>query len=171
MTTPVTIRPAQPGDFDAIAAMTNYYIEHTTIHFGYKPMTAEEFRTLWLDTRDRYPWLVAESSPGEVLGYAKAGTWRTREAYQHTAEAGIYVRRDAHGRGIGTSLYRALLDQLRVRGFRTCVGGVTLPNPASGKLHACLGFRPVGVFKEVGYKMDRWLDVEWWQIMLSEKPA
>src|SRR5829696_3859195 len=95
------IRPVRDHDFDALAAITNHYIATTAIHFAYEAVTGPELRTAW---KKRYPWLVAEA--GAVLGYAKAGVWRDRAAYQWTCEVGLYVADAARGRGIGTALYR-----------------------------------------------------------------
>ena len=71
-----------------------------------------------------------------------------------------------HGRGVGGALYRALLDDLRTRNVHSVVGGIALPNAASVALHEKLGFRKVAHFAEVGRKLDRWVDVGYWQLIL-----
>ena len=149
-------------DFETIAAITNHYIATTVIHFGYEPVAARELRGTWEATRARFPWLVTEEA-GVVVAYAKAGVWRERAAYQWTAECGLYVADAQRGRGLGRAIYGALLDELRARGFRSAIGGITLPNEPSVKLHEALGFAPAGVFREVGFKQDRWWDVGFWQ--------
>ena len=163
-----TVRAVMPGDFDAIAAITNHYILTTPIHFGYEPIAPEALRSQWEKGRDLYPWLASVTGAGEVLAYAKAGVWRVRAAYAWTAEAGIYVREDSHGRGIGRTLYAALIADLRARGFHSVVGGITLPNAGSVRLHESLGFAPVGVVRHAGYKNNQWHDVGFWQLMLGE---
>jgi len=156
----MAIRPARTDDFAAIAAMTSHYIQHTAIHFGYEPVTAGELRAAWQD-KPKYPWLVDDD--GGVRAYAKAGAWRDRAAYQWTVETGIYVDPGAVGRRIGSALYAALLDVLARRDFRSAVAGITLPNQASVRLHERLGFVPVGVFREAGFKHGAWHDVGWYQ--------
>ena len=89
----LSLASARAEDFTAIAAITNYYIETTSIHFGYDPCTADDMRTLWEKTRERFPWLVTEDATidqpsGPVVGYAKAGVWRERNAYAWTCEVG-----------------------------------------------------------------------------------
>lgn len=160
------IRPVLEVDFDAIAAMTNHYIRHSVIHFGYDPVTAEELRAVWRSKGDRYPWYVCDAG-GEVLGYAKAGVWRERTAYSWTCEAGIYVRPDAHRRGLGRALYARLLDELRRLGYRSVIGGITLPNEASERLHEAMGFTKVAHFKDAGWKFGAWHDVGFWQVVLN----
>jgi phosphinothricin acetyltransferase len=75
---------------------------------------------------------------------------------------------DFRGRGVGAALYTRLLDDLRARGFHSAIGGVTLPNPASVRLHERLGFQPVGVVRQAGHKFGQWLDVGFWQLLLRD---
>lgn len=116
--------------------------------------------------RAAHAWLVAEEG-GEVLAYAYGGTHRTRAAYRWTAEVSAYVAPSAQRSGVGRSLYGALLERLRERGFRLLVAGITLPNDASVGFHEAMGFYPVGIFKSIGYKAERWWDVGWWQLDLG----
>jgi phosphinothricin acetyltransferase len=163
------IRAARDEDLDAITSITNYYIETSTIHFAYEPITRVAFHAQWLAAADRFPWLVADDD-GVVTGYAKAGTWRDRAAYTWTAEVGLYVRHGAHRRGIGRVLYSGLLAALEQRGFRSAIAGITLPNDASVALHHALGFEPVGTVRDAGWKHGRWCDVGFWQKRLATDP-
>lgn len=163
----VTIRPVQSEDFDAIAALTNTYITGTAVHFAYSPVTADELRQQWETTKDRYPFLVAEIN-GAFAGYAKASQWRTREAYNWTPEVGLYIEPAHQGKGVGRELYALLLKRLRTAGFRSAIGGITLPNPASIRLHQSLGFVHVGTVKQAGFKLDAWHDVAFYQKMLVD---
>jgi phosphinothricin acetyltransferase len=163
------IRAARDDDFDAITSITNYYIETSTIHFAHEPVTQAAFHALWRSTRDRFPWLVADDA-GAVIGYAKAGTWRERTAYDWTAETAVYIRHGASRRGAGRELCSELLSQLALRGFRSAIAGIALPNEASVALHVALGFEAVGTFREVGWKHGGWRDVGFWQKMLATGP-
>ena len=159
----MVIRTARDEDFATIAEITNHYITTTTIHFGYEPVTADELREQAWDTR--FPWLVVEEGD-VVLGYAKAGTWRARAAYQWTAELGLYIAPDARRKGHGRALYAELIAECKRRGFRSLVAGITLPNDPSIALHETLGFEAVGTFRDAGYKNGTWCDVGWWQLRL-----
>lgn len=169
------IRPAIESDFHAIAALTNRYISGTATHFGYAPVTADELRDSWSAVRDRYPFLVAEHADSPVsssfAGYAKAYRWRERDAYAWTAEVGIYIEPALHGKGVGKSLYAALIERCRQCGFHTLVAGITLPNEVSVKLHESCGFRPVGTFREVGWKLEAWHCVGFYQLALGPTTA
>jgi phosphinothricin acetyltransferase len=116
--------------------------------------------------RAAHEWLVAERD-GKVVGYAYGGTHRTRTAYQWTVEVSAYVDRSAQRSGIGRELYSALFERLKERGFRLLVAGITLPNDASVGIHEAMGFEPVGVYSNIGYKAGQWWDVGWWQLDLG----
>jgi phosphinothricin acetyltransferase len=162
------IRVVATDDFESIAEITNRYVVGTPIHFAYEPVSPAELRARWISDRDRYPWLVVEGDapvggPGGVVGYAKAGVWRARAAYQWTTEVGLYLAESARGRGLGRALYGALVDELVVRGFHSAIAVVTVPNEASTALHRALGFEAVGTVREAGYKLGAWHDIELWQ--------
>ena len=159
-------RATEEADFGVLTATTNDIIATSAIHFGYEPLGQDDLRNLWSAHRDRFPWLTMVDDAGTILGYAKAGMWRERAAYQWTCETTIYMTAAARGQGHGRALYRSLLDACVLRGFHSAVGGITLPNPASVRLHESLGFVAVGVFKAAGSKFDRWHDVGFWQRML-----
>ena len=101
------------------------------------------------------------------MGYAYASPWRARASFRHTFETTVYVDPAHQGQGIGTSLYRRLLDDLHVVGCHAAIGAIALPNAASVRLHERLGFRKVGHFPQVGYKLGDWRDVGYWQRVFS----
>jgi phosphinothricin acetyltransferase len=110
------------------------------------------------------PWLVAERA-GQVIGYACATRWKTRSAYRHSVETTIYLGHDCQGRGIGKSIYTALLSILKDLGVHAVIGGAAMPNAASVALHEKLGFEHVAHFRQVGFKQGRWVDVDYWQLL------
>jgi len=159
------IRAVTPADAQALADLYNPYVRDTTITFEEEPVTAEEMAIRIAKVTAGHPWLVwAEGD--RVLGYAYASVWRARPAYRHSTETAIYLAPDQQGRGLGIALYRALLDELRARGFHLVLGGVALPNEASARLHERLGFQKVGHMREAGRKFDRWIDVGFWELLL-----
>lgn len=160
------IRAATKDDAGAVAAFYNHYIATTTISFEEQPVAAAEMAGRIGSVGATLPWLVFEQD-GIVMGYAYATPWRVRSAYRFSVESSVYVS-SAHGRkGIGSRLYRALIDELRARGLHTVIGGIAQPNPASIALHEAMGFEKVAHFKEVGMKFGRWVDVGYWELRLS----
>lgn len=163
------IRPVQLSDGDQIAEIYDYYVTDTIITFEEDRVSGADFIIRIQKALDAgMPWLVAEVE-GQIVGYAYAGQWRGRVAYRYTVESAVYVARDKTGEGIGSSLYRALLDELEKLEMHCVLGGIALPNPASVQLHQRLGFEKVAHHREVGRKFDRWIDVGFWQIQLPRK--
>jgi phosphinothricin acetyltransferase len=160
------IRPATPEDAAQICDIYNHYVRETTVTFEELPVSANEMAQRIGDITLRLPWLVWEEE-GAILGYAYASPWKARAAYRHSVEASIYLLQSATGRGIGSSLYRALIEDVRKRGVHAVIGGAALPNPASIALHERLGFEKVAQFRQVGFKFGRWVDVAYWELVLA----
>jgi phosphinothricin acetyltransferase len=161
-----TIRAVAPADAAAIAAIYNHYVTHTVVTFEEELVSAAEIaRRIERVRSASLPWLVAEQA-GRVLGYAYATTWRARSAYRFSAEVTVYLAPADAGHGIGSNLYAELFPILRARGIHAVIGGIALPNEASVALHEKFGLRKVAHFNEVGFKLDRWVDVGYWQCML-----
>ncbi|MGF1472092.1 MAG: arsinothricin resistance N-acetyltransferase ArsN1 family B [Rubrobacteraceae bacterium] len=162
------IRLATERDAGQIAEIYAPIVRDTIISFEVDPPTAAEMRQRMANTLGRFPWLVCERR-GRVLGYAYAGPHSDRAAYQWSVDVSAYVREGERRTGVARALYTSLFAGLVLQGFYNAYAGVTLPNPASVGLHESLGFRPVGVYRGVGYKFGAWHDVGWWQTWLQER--
>ena len=164
------IRLAEEGDALQIAAIYAPVVRDTIISFEIEPPSVEEIARRVRDTLVRWPWLVCERD-GEVLGYAYAGAHRSRAAYQWSVDVSAYVREYARRKGVGRALYTSLIAALDLQGFYNAYAGIALPNNASVGLHEAIGFRLVGVYRGVGYKLGAWRDVGWWSLALREDAA
>jgi len=164
MAAPV-IRRVVPGDAAAIAAIYNHHVVNTIVTFEETPVDDAEMRRRIADINASHAWFVAQDG-ARVAAYAYASAWRARSAYRRSVETTVYVASDAMGRGLGTKLYDALLRELAQRGFHCAMGGIALPNAGSVALHERMGFAKVAHFREVGWKLGRWIDVGYWQRML-----
>lgn len=157
------IRKVQDSDFNAIADIYNYYIENTIITFEETAVTADEMKARFTKVSDvGYPWLVYEDD-GAILGYAYAGEFKSRCSYRFSAETSIYLDINVKGRGIGRKLYAELVEKMKDTNVHALIAGIALPNPESEALQASLGFQKVAHFKEVGFKLNTWIDVSYWQ--------
>jgi L-amino acid N-acyltransferase YncA len=160
------IRPAVSADAESICRIYAPYVLNTTISFEECVVEPDAMRSRIAEVATQtLPWLVLESA-GSVRGYAYATPWRVRTAYRHSVETSVYLDQDGCGKGHGTLLYCALLNALRDRGKHLAIGGIALPNAPSIALHEKLGFVKVAHFSEVGYKLGKWCDVGYWQLML-----
>jgi phosphinothricin acetyltransferase len=164
-----TIRLAEPADAQAMLAIYEPFVRNTPVSFETEVPGEQEFRTRIEQTLAFAPWLVCDVE-GSVAGYAYATRYRAREAYQWSVESTVYVAEPFRRRGIAGSLYRNLLRCLEAQGFINVYAAIALPNPASISLHAALGFRPIGVFRAVGHKLNAWHDVGWWALALQAAP-
>jgi L-amino acid N-acyltransferase YncA len=156
------IRLAGPDDAVAVQRVYAPYVTATPISFELVPPTVDEMSARMAAIVPRYPWLVVEEDD-LVIGYAYAHQFAARAAYAWSVETSIYLDESARGRGVGTSLYGALLRLLALQGYRQAFGGITLPNPASVALHERMGYRRIATHSDVGWKFGDWHDVGFWQ--------
>ncbi len=166
----ISIRIATPADAAACLAIYAPIVEHTAISFELIPPTVEETAARIRKSLDHSLWIVADDG-GRVGGYAYASQFRTRAAYDWTAETTVYIHEDCRGRGVGRRLYTVLLGGLRLLGFRSAMAGATLPNEGSARLHESMGFVRTGSVRDAGYKFDRWHDTAFWQVALGPGSA
>jgi phosphinothricin acetyltransferase len=164
------IRPASESDAEQIAAIYARYVRSTFISFELEPPDTQEMKRRLRTISQRWPWLVCARNE-EVLGYAYGSEHRTRAAYQWSVDVTVYVSPQVVRGGIGRALYSSLLPLLQLQGFFNAFAGIALPNAASVGLHEAMGFRPVGIYRSVGYKLGAWRDVGWWQLPLQEGSA
>jgi phosphinothricin acetyltransferase len=153
------IRPATASDAAAISAIYDHYVRTTSHNFEYETPDAAEIARRMEDVRTAgLPYLVALVK-GNIVGYAYATQWRPRPAYRFAVEDSLYVDKEWAGRGIGRQLLTALIEGCRKAGIKQMVAGIGGDNPASVALHTGLGFKHIGVLRNVGYKFERWLDL------------
>jgi L-amino acid N-acyltransferase YncA len=163
----VTIRPAVDSDLGDIAAIYNHEIANSIATFDLEPPTLAYWEQRLVGRQQGDHLLVAVDTDEDVVGYAYSWSYRPRPAYNLTRETSIYLDPSVRGRGVGRRLYPALLASMAASGVHTAVALVALPNPGSAALHRACGFEHVGTMREVGFKFDRWVDVQWYQKMLG----
>lgn len=161
-----TVRLATPDD---AAQMIEIYAPHITdssTSFEVTVPTEQEFRKRVQAYLAWAPWYVLDVG-GQIAGYAYASKHRERAAYQWTVEVSAYNHPKFHRQGVGRLHYTRLFAELEKLGFHLALAGITLPNPQSVGFHEALGFTPVGVYKNIGFKFGKWHDVGWWQKSLK----
>ena len=161
----ISIRSATAADAAAVQAIYAPIVEGTAISFEQEPPTVAEMAHRIEDYSATHAFLVAERG-GKIAGYAYGSSHRARAAYRHSTEVSAYVAEDARRTGVGRALYEVLLAILAEKGFHAAFAGIALPNAGSVALHEAVGFTPIGVFQQVGFKFGQWHDVGWWQRLL-----
>ena len=163
----ITIRHAEISDVPAITSIYNHYIQTSTSTFEETILSEKELAIRLKNISEKYVWLVGLVN-NEVIGYAYAAQWKTRSAYRLTVETSIYLKHGTEGNGYGKALYQELLQQVEELGYKCLIGGISLPNDASIKLHESLGFVKIGQFVKVGLKFGKWIDVGYWERRVND---
>jgi phosphinothricin acetyltransferase len=162
------IRSAVASDAAQIAEIYNYYIENSHATFETERIDAAEMlRRMEDGWAAAYPFLVCELDD-QIVGYAYGRSYRPRFAYLHSIEISVYVKHGIERKTVGTLLYEQLIPEIRQKNFHAVIGGISLPNDASVRLHEKFGFKKVAHFREVGRKFNRWIDVGYWQLFLDK---
>ena len=168
------IRSARVEDAERLLEIYAYYVRNTAITFEYDVPSLAEFQTRIRDTLKRYPYLVIEEN-GKIMGYAYAGVFKGRAAYDWSCEMTIYLDRAARGRGLGRKLYAALEAVLKEMGMLNLYACIAYPEIEdayltrnSPEFHARLGYATVGRFHRCGYKFGRWYDMIWMDKIIGE---
>jgi phosphinothricin acetyltransferase len=153
------VREAREPDFGAIQRIYAHHVLHGLATFEELPPPIDELRARWALVRDcGLPYLAAELAGG-LVGYACATPYRPRRAYRYAVEDSVYVAHDLCGRGIGSALLAALIARCESGPWRQMLAVIgDSGNVASITVHRRLGFRPVGTFTSVGFKLGCWVD-------------
>ena len=162
----ISIRKATTEDLPQILEIYNEIILNTTAVYAYEPHSLE-MRRQWFDDRTKqgFPIFVADED-GVIMGMSTIGPFRAFPAYLYTVENTIHVAAHARGKGVGKLLMPPLIEAARALKLHTIVAGIDAGNDISVRLHESFGFKEVALFKEVGFKFNRWLDLKFLQLIL-----
>ena len=154
-----TIRDAVERDVPDMLEIYNYYVANSTVTFDEDALTLKEMRSKFRHQRDAgYPWVVAESPSGQVLGYANVSPWKPKAAYRYTVEDSIYLGPASTGKGLGTALMTELIAKSKAAGMKEIIAVIADRGAdASIHMHERFGFKNVGHMGKVGFKFGRWL--------------
>ncbi len=161
-----TIRLAEPGDAEAIRTIYNVEVAESTVTFDLVPRTLDEQREWLTEHSGGHPAVVAVDASGTVVGFGSLSPYKERPAYSPTVEDSVYVHRSMRGSGIGQALLAELVRLAENYGYHSIVARIVGGHDASISLHDAQGFELLGVEREVGRKLGRWLDVAVMQRML-----
>jgi phosphinothricin acetyltransferase len=161
------IRLATPSDAPGILSIYAPYIQNTSFTFETEVPSEESFAGRIETYLQEWPWLVCEID-GRIAGYAYASRYRERVAYQWSVECSVYIHDEHMQSGVAKSLYAALMEILKMQGFRNVYAVINLPNDRSVAFHEKMGFRYFATYEQVGYKLGRWKNVGWWRLILND---
>lgn len=169
MTAPaaIKVRPACEADLEAINRIYNHEIVHGTATWDIEPWTMDQRRAWWGEHRDRLQPVIVAEDGAEVVGFAYLTLMSKKHGWRFTREDTIYVDERARGKGVGSVLLGALLEEARGIGVRLVVASITSTNEVSIRLHQRYGFEVVGVLRNAGYKFGEWMDTTYLQLDLG----
>ncbi len=152
----------------AILAIFNEAIANTTALYVYEPRTMG-MMTEWFEAKlkGKYPVIGMESDLGELMGFASYGTFRAWPAYKYSVEHSVYVDTRFRRRGVGKRLVEEIITAAKGQDYHVLIGGIDATNAASIKLHGELGFTHCGTIRHAGFKFGKWLDLVFYQLILS----
>jgi phosphinothricin acetyltransferase len=166
------VRGTRPRHSDAILAIFNEAIANSTALYDYKLRDDTDMQA-WFDGKNlgNYPVICAEDDSGALMGFASYGQFRQRPAYKYTVEHSVYVDARCRGRGVGRQLLAAVIGAAQEQDYHVLVGGIDASNDVSIRLHESLGFTSCGVVRQAGFKFGRWLDLAFYQLILTTPAA
>lgn len=159
------IRDVRLSDAKDIADIYNYYIDNTTVTYETELVSVDEMARRIEQISATYPYFVYEDK-GKVLGYCYAHPWRTRAAYLHTLETTIYLEHGAKHQGIGSLMLNHLVELCKEQGYHALIACATDENEESKVFHERLGFRQVAHYEQVGWKFNRWIGINDFELLL-----
>jgi len=162
-----SIRLANEKDAEGILAIYSPYIENTSFTFETEVPAVKAFAERINNYLVNWPWLVFEID-GKIAGYAYGAKYRERTAYQWCVESSVYIHDDFQRSGVARALYMALIDILKAQGFRNVYAVINLPNEKSVSFHESCGFKYFATYEKVGYKLGKWKNVGWWELVINE---
>ncbi len=153
---------------EPMLAIFNEAILHSTALYDYKPRTLTMMRS-WFEakTQGRYPVIGLETGDGELMGFASLGSFRTWPAYKYTVEHSVYVDTRFRGQGVGRRLLEEIIEAARRMDYHVLIGAIDASNTVSLALHARTGFTHCGTIRQAGFKFGRWLDLDFYQLILA----
>ena len=159
---PLIVEPGREDDLPAITGILNYTIMNSNATLATEPVTVADRREWFGRFSATGPFRLFVARRGSrVLGYAASRPYREHAGFRETVEVSIALDIASRGQGVGTALYRVLLECLAGEPVHVALAGIVLPNDASVALHRKLGFTEVGIFREYAVKNGQYLSSVW----------
>ena len=162
------IRPVAAADAEELVSIYAPYVLETAVTYEYEVPSVEEFRGRIENITKNYPYLAAMED-GAILGYAYASAFHPRAAFRWSAEVTVYLRKDAHGRGIGRQLYEKMEEMLKKQNIQTLIALIADPNPESVAFHEKLGYRVAGRLTDCAYKLGQWRGMYYMEKFIGDR--
>ncbi len=156
----------------AITSILNEAIVNSTAVYDYRPRSLDWMQQWYQKKRAAdFPIIGMQTDDGELIGFATFGPFRAFPAYKYSVEHSVYVDARFRGQGIGRTLLCQLIELCRAEDYHMMIGGIDGTNQASISLHQALGFEHCATIQQAAYKFGRWLDLQFYQLILPTPAA
>ena len=165
---PHTIKLLNRSFSSQILEIFNDAIVNSTALYDYKPRTLEMMEQ-WFTAKEKgnYPVVGVVDEKNTLLGFGSYGTFRNWPAYKYSVEHSLYVHKEHRGKGVGSIVLKELIEHAEQQNYHCMIGGIDAQNAASIALHKKFGFVFCGRINHAGFKFNRWLDLEFYQLILK----
>ncbi len=157
------IEAIKDGDIPSCLTIYNHYIVNTCFTLEETALTLEAFSRRIHAITQTYPFVVAKSDDGTVLGYAYLSVFNERSAYRQTADFSIYIHKDHLHEHLGSALLNAIETLAKKQGITNLISIITSVNPGSLAFHQKRGFVQVAHLPQVAFKMNQTIDSFYYQ--------
>src|SRR5450432_1255304 len=146
----------------------NEAIKNSTALWDYKPRTPAMMGP-WFDAKEagKFPVIGFIDETSKLLAFGSYGTFRGWPAYKYTVEHSLYVETSCRGKGLGTSMLRQIVAYAEEQGYHNLIGGIASENQVSIATHKKCGFELCGTVRHAGYKFGKWIDLSFYQRLLT----
>lgn len=163
-----TIRLAKRSDVPGILEIYAPFILETSVTFEEIVPDETSFWKRIQEIMAELPYLVCEIDD-QIAGYAYASGYRSRASYRWSKEVSVYVHPDFQRRKVADALYTSLNEMVRYQGIADLLAIITMPNEPSVAFHEHFGYSKCGEFSKVGYKLNQWQNVGWFELFLQDE--
>lgn len=160
------IRKAEEKDLKDLLEIINDAILNSTATFDVEVRDYEYMKGWYESFKGNHILLVYEMN-NKAVGYACFSTYRNKKAFDSSVELSLYVNKNYRGKGIGEKLLKEIIEIGKEnKQIHNIISVITSENEVSIKLHKKYGFRYCGTILHAGYKFERYLDVDTYQIIV-----
>jgi L-amino acid N-acyltransferase YncA len=146
------------SDFKSVKDIYNYYVLNTTVTFQIKPASTDDLKSSMFVDHPRYKSILIKCD-NALCGFCFFTQYRKKEAYDNTAEVGIYLKPGYTGRGIGRRALDVIEQKARDCGIKVLLAFISGDNQESIIFFERLKYEKCAHFKNVGEKFGKRLDV------------
>lgn len=163
-----TIRLAERRDIPGILEIYSPFILETSVTFEEEIPDEKSFWERMQAIMAELPFLVCEID-GKIAGYAYASGYRSRASYRWSKEVSVYIHPNFQRKRVGYALYTSLNEMVKFQGVANLLAIITMPNESSVAFHEHFGYKKCAEFAKIGYKMNQWQNVGWFELFLQNE--